>query len=442
MTPLFRQRSSPDRMFERLYRHNAPGVYRYALALLRNPADAEDVTQTTFMNAYRAWERGERPRSPQSWLIAIAHNVCRERSRRSSRRVQEVELARDVASPHAADADLPSLAEIRQALGCLSFNQRAALTLRELEGRSYAEIGEILGLSLSAVETLIFRARAALREQLEGALSCDEAGRAISRQLDGRLPRGERGALRAHLRACGECAHEARRARARRGALRVLSGVPLPPSLGSLFGGGATAGGAGMGAKAATVLAAGALAGGVASDVPVARAPDAPRAAAAGLAATSPSLRSKQRPAVDSAARAAPARPAKLGDRGAGQARSTRSRSPRADRFRAGLEQQREPAVRPARLPDPVRGSLPGRRKEKHPDVQPQKRVLRLAGLAHRQARAEAKGKDRRALDRHGDQEAQQARDRQRDRDHGDRGLAAEEAPGDGRGRQRGRGVS
>src|SRR5919202_13193 len=96
MTPIL-ARQRPDRTFERLYKKHAGDVYRYALVVLRNQADAEDVTQTTFMNAYRALERGEQPRSPQNWLIAIAHNVCRQRFRNASRRVQEVGLDVDVA---------------------------------------------------------------------------------------------------------------------------------------------------------------------------------------------------------------------------------------------------------------------------------------------------------------------------------------------------------
>src|SRR5205807_6342027 len=118
--------------------------------------------------------------------------------------------------------------DIRRALGHLAFNQRAALVMRELEGRSYVEIAEILEISASAVETLIFRARRALREQLESSLTCGEAELAISRQLDGRLSRRQRGALRAHLRECKECAAFARRQRAQRSALRSLAAVPIP----------------------------------------------------------------------------------------------------------------------------------------------------------------------------------------------------------------------
>ncbi|HVH51456.1 MAG TPA: RNA polymerase sigma factor, partial [Gaiellaceae bacterium] len=174
-----------DRSFERLYRRHAADVYRYAFGVLRNEADAEDVTQTTFLNAYRALERGEQPRVALNWLISIAHNVCRQRFRAASRRPQEVELDFDVADALVDDAaDGPTPEDIRRALGYLAFNQRAALVMRELEGRSYAEIAEVLGLTTAAVETLIFRARRALREQLEGALTCDEAELAISKQLD------------------------------------------------------------------------------------------------------------------------------------------------------------------------------------------------------------------------------------------------------------------
>jgi len=252
-----------DRGFERLYRRHVADVYHYALAVLRNPADAEDVTQTTFLNALRAYDRGERPKAAQNWLIAIAHNVCRQRFRQSLRRPREVSLDHDVAD-RIVDDEAPSAQDIRRALGHLAFNQRAALVMRELEGRSYADIAEILGISAGAVETLLFRARRALREQLEGALTCHQAELAISKQLDGRLPRSERGALRAHLRACHDCATVARRQRAQRSAFKSLAAVPLPTSLASLFGGGGGAAvGTGVAAKAAAVLATGALVGGL-----------------------------------------------------------------------------------------------------------------------------------------------------------------------------------
>jgi RNA polymerase sigma-70 factor (ECF subfamily) len=262
MAPLRGQRARADRGFERIYRRHVGDVYRYALAVMRNPADAEDVTQTTFLNAYRAYaEKDKRPDKPQNWLISIAHNVCRQRFRQSARRPAEVSFDDDLADA-IVDVDTPSGEDIRRALGQLAFNQRAALVMRELEGRSYAEIADILNLSVGAVETLIFRARRALREQLEGSLTCGEAELAISRQLDGRLSRREKAQLRAHLRECAECAHFARRQRAQRRALKSLGLIPVPGSLASLFGGGGAAVGTGVALKAAAVVVAGAVIGG------------------------------------------------------------------------------------------------------------------------------------------------------------------------------------
>jgi RNA polymerase sigma-70 factor, ECF subfamily len=209
-----------DLALELLYRDHARCVSRYALAVLRDRSDAEDVTQTTFLNAYRALRRGERPRNPDFWLIAIARNACRERIRLGQRRPREVVFDEEVGAAPEVDGDAPTADELRQALLRLPENQRSALVMRALEGRSCAEIAEVLGVSRSAVETLLFRARRTLRSQLEEQLSCGEAAVAISRQLEGMLAHSEREGLRGHLRGCPECARLARSRRARRAALR------------------------------------------------------------------------------------------------------------------------------------------------------------------------------------------------------------------------------
>jgi RNA polymerase sigma factor (sigma-70 family) len=292
VTPLLaRRRPAADRSFERLYTKHVHAVYRYALAVLHNEADAEDVTQTTFLNAYRAFQRGERPHTPHNWLIKIAHNVCRQRFRDSRRRPREVEFDDSLAAATIESADVPTATEIRRALGFLAFNQRAALVMRELEGRSYAEIAHVLDVSVGAVETLLFRARRALREQLEGGLTCHEAELTLSRLQERKLSSSERGALRAHLRECKDCAVLERRERGQRSALKHLGAVPLPASLASFFGGGATGGvavgGLGIGTKVATVLAAGLVVTSVGHEPVKARA-TGERAPAAKLAAQRP----------------------------------------------------------------------------------------------------------------------------------------------------------
>jgi RNA polymerase sigma-70 factor (ECF subfamily) len=233
VTSLLAQRTRTDRAFERLYRKHVLDVYRYALVLLRSPEDAEDVTQTTFLNAYRAFVEGDRRRATRKWLLGIAHGVCSQRARHAAS-LEQVDLG-DAADQAVPDDDGPTAADMSRALGHLAFNQRAALVMREIESRPYREIAEILNMSVGTVESLVFRARRELREQLEGSLTCHEAERAISRQFDGRLPRSQRGALRAHLRACDDCSSFARSQRAQRTALRRLAKVPLPSSLASFF---------------------------------------------------------------------------------------------------------------------------------------------------------------------------------------------------------------
>src|ERR671935_2428003 len=110
LTPARARRSMDpvDRAFESFYREHVAEVYQYALAVLTNPADAEDVTQATFLNAYRAFQNGERPHTPHNWLIKIAHNVCRMRWRQSSRRPLEVPLEH-AAEPATLDDERASL---------------------------------------------------------------------------------------------------------------------------------------------------------------------------------------------------------------------------------------------------------------------------------------------------------------------------------------------
>jgi RNA polymerase sigma factor (sigma-70 family) len=233
MTPVLAQRPRKDRAFERVYRQNVRHVYGYALAVLRRPEDAEDVTQATFLNAYRAFERGEHPRPVNTWLIVIAHKLCDQRARQEAR-LEEVAYE-DQADEAVPEDDGPTPNDVRRGLRRLPFDQRAALIMRELEGRSYAELAVTFGVTLGDVETLLFRARRALREELEGALTCHQAERAISRRLDGLLGRAERSQLRGHLRGCGDCSRFAHSQRAQRAALRALADVPLPESLVSFF---------------------------------------------------------------------------------------------------------------------------------------------------------------------------------------------------------------
>ncbi len=271
----------PTSDLDELYRAHAAEVYRYVYAVLGNRDDAEDVTQTTFVNALHALERGERPRKPANWLITIAHNLIRQRFRQQQSRPRQVELDRDVPSLE-TDGDVPAIEDLVRALQRIPETQREALVLREMEGRSYKEITAILDVSETALESLIFRARRSLAEELENLVTCDRAGLALSQQTDGRLGRKEHRRLAAHLEECPSCARAATLGPKRRRAFKGLAILPLPftltifkgaPSASAAIGlptigGGAVAGtAAGVGggavtAKIAIGVAAVALAGG------------------------------------------------------------------------------------------------------------------------------------------------------------------------------------
>src|ERR1044072_9518185 len=140
VAPLRRREADDDKAFERLDERHVRSVYRYAAAMLGDPAKAKDVTQTTFLNAYRAFTSGTRPEKPQSWLIAIAHNVCRQRFRQAQRRPHEVAFDERIGEGEAPEENAPTIEELKRALSQLPPNQRAAIVMRELEGCSYAEI--------------------------------------------------------------------------------------------------------------------------------------------------------------------------------------------------------------------------------------------------------------------------------------------------------------
>jgi RNA polymerase sigma factor (sigma-70 family) len=232
------------------------------------------------VNALRALERGEQPRTPRNWLLTIAHNLIRQRFRQQYVRPHQVELDADIPMLEADDSG-PSLEDLVRALQRIPESQREALVLRELEGRSYKEMAAILGVSRAALEGLIFRARRSLAEELENLVTCDRAELALSRQADDRLSRKERRRLVAHLEECTSCARVAALSMKHRRAFKGLALLPLPfsltlfkgapsasaaaglPTIGSVAaGGGAAAAGTGLAAKLAIGVAAVAVASG------------------------------------------------------------------------------------------------------------------------------------------------------------------------------------
>lgn len=385
MSALFRGTGASS--FDRLYRRHAATVYRYVYAVLGNHADAEDVTQQTFMNAFRSLAQGTKPRKAENWLLTIAHNEVRRHFRKTHGRSLEVELDEQFAHPAPERTD-PTLGDLLRALQHLPPTQRAALVMREFEGRSYAEMAQILDVTQEALEGLIFRGRRALAEHLEGALTCPEAEDALLRRLDRRLERRDARRLRDHLRECPTCVRFGSVQKRQRSLLKGLSVLPIPASLylfrgeqaalaGGVSAGTATGGAAALGGGGATVSAA-AGASGLAMKV---AAVTASAAAVGGVGygvASEPAPRAEAKPKVSHVAAVEETR-----------------RGGRATEVRAALARGEQPGpARPARAkarPSKVRAKRPPiaavRRKELR------RQATQAAGHARSSERAAPKAK-------------------------------------------------
>lgn len=155
---------------ERLFQEHSGWIYGYCLRFLRSPEEAEDALQATYLNACRSLGAGVHPTVGSAWLLRIAQNVCLTRLRASSRRdrlehVQDVTILEETIP--APDRPADELIGLTGALASLSDRQRHAILLREWQGLSHREVARRLGLTESAAETLIFRARRSLAAALD-----------------------------------------------------------------------------------------------------------------------------------------------------------------------------------------------------------------------------------------------------------------------------------
>lgn len=238
--------------FRQLFNEYAQRVYNLVLRSVGNPEEAEDLCQEIWVKAYRQISALRDHRAFPAWLYRIASRCCVDAARHRGRRAEAVVvpewLPTNQQSPEEAASEREEVALLWEALGVLPPRQQLALFLREVEGYSYARIGETLETTESAVETLLFRARRALSatyRQLEKAPPerCDHAREAMRTLLDGEGGPLRRRALRAHLDGCQPCRLEFHQLRRSAAAYAALALLPLPAALEArVF---ATVGGAG-----------------------------------------------------------------------------------------------------------------------------------------------------------------------------------------------------
>ena len=233
-----------DEALGQLLTSHQRAAYNLAYRLLGRDADARDAVQEAFLLATRAVRGGAPPRQTDrfgAWLLRIVSNAALGQLRRRPRHrpLSADELAGVLPAPERNEPSRvlegrEARGDVLRALLSLPANQRAALTLREYEGLSYEEIATTLGLSRSAVETLLFRARREFRAAYEGLVEaarpvgCPELGPLLSAMLDSELDAVAFSRVSGHLEQCARCRRELsllRRAR------RLHAGIPLlaPP---------------------------------------------------------------------------------------------------------------------------------------------------------------------------------------------------------------------
>lgn len=151
---------------ELLQRHQN-AVYGFACRWLKDAHEAEDVAQETFLRLFLASDVYRPEASLRTFLLRIAKNICIDHHRK--KRPVLLDTLPEVANEETPLDLLESAVEtgrIEDAVEALPVNQRAALLLRHSEQLRYSQIAEIMDLSVSAVESLLVRARRALRRNL------------------------------------------------------------------------------------------------------------------------------------------------------------------------------------------------------------------------------------------------------------------------------------
>lgn len=160
-----------------------PALYSAALRMTRNPADAEDLVQETYLRAYRGFDGFEEGTNLKAWLFRILTNtyinVYRARQRRPDEHelddVEDLYLYRRLGGLEAAAAgrsaedelmDLFPESEVKAALEALPDAFRIAVLLADVEGFSYKEIAEILDIPIGTVMSRLHRGRKAMQKQL------------------------------------------------------------------------------------------------------------------------------------------------------------------------------------------------------------------------------------------------------------------------------------
>jgi len=240
--------------FEEIYGRYHQDLYRFCLAMVGNPADAQDALQNTMVKVLRGLPGEKRQIKLEPWLYRIARNEAIEilRRRRDSTELEpeQMPVAAVTETAETRERLRTLLADLEQ----LPERQRAALVMRELSGLDFDQIGKAFGSSAGVARQTLYEARLSLRQLDAGReMRCAEVMQELS-DADGRVTR--RREIQAHLRTCADCRAFRDDIAKRHEDLAALAPLPIAASAGLLkgvLGSSAAASAAGAGSLGASV---------------------------------------------------------------------------------------------------------------------------------------------------------------------------------------------
>ena len=179
-----RAQKGDKRAFELLVAKYQRKLARLLSRMVRDPAEIEDITQESFIKAYRALPQFRGESAFYTWLYRIAVNTAKNylvaRGRRAptttefsseeAEGFEDAELLRDIATPDAELQTKQIANAVNKAVEALPEELRTAITLREIEGLSYEEIAQMMDCPIGTVRSRIFRAREAIAEKIRPML--------------------------------------------------------------------------------------------------------------------------------------------------------------------------------------------------------------------------------------------------------------------------------
>lgn len=145
-------------------------LYRFALGIVRDPAEAEDIVQEILIKIWRQWEEIHTIQNLEAWSMRLTKNLAIDKLRSRHRRTEDLDRAYQVEvdgpDPYESVVTGDTIGQIRQLMDRLPENQRLVMNLRDIEGLSYQEISEALDMPMPQVKVNLFRARTQIRNHL------------------------------------------------------------------------------------------------------------------------------------------------------------------------------------------------------------------------------------------------------------------------------------